>query len=449
MDGMDTSHIKKIKHLTQNNFEKLFQNYFKDPNLKVKRAYNEELETGDHYSAEIKTMIVEFEGQKDPIRIFIKAPLGNFLGKVQNELMKFFTRETFWYMEAYPALVSKYPEIKNLSPKCFLARSAYDQDYRQLLSWKHNNGIICLQSYTYKADKGLIIMEDLKDPNRSEGPLKSVNKSVPPTLEVAKVIMKSLATFHGVWFAWLHEQDPAIIGGLTKDEFLKAFAPMKFEKFMMKAPFKIIRSLESQMTLLGKPKELLDALRNYRKQTVYEDVNKIRSPDSKLLTIVHGDVWSNNFFINEEETELTFIDFQGLCPSHPGQDFWWYIYNQTDCEWRKDNLDDCLKTYFETIEKYFQKANFQMTFDEFRTEMMSKRGFGFAMSFFVLPGMIDSNNHFNQFNDGTFRSMNEILKLRKTMFAKPMTEDADPSILEINRRLLENIEEAFELGLLK
>ena len=73
------------------------------------------------------------------------------------------------------------------------------------------------------------------------------------------------------------------------------------------------------MTLLGKPTELIQALRKYRKQKVYEDMLCVQSPDSKLVTIIHGDVWSNNFFINQEETELTFIDFQNLCPSHPGK----------------------------------------------------------------------------------------------------------------------------------
>ena len=37
-----------------------------------------------------------------------------------------------------------------------------------------------------------------------------------------------------------------------------------------------------------------------------------------------------------------------------------------------------------------------MTFEEFREEMMSKRGFGFAMTFMCLPGMIDTDNIFNR-----------------------------------------------------
>ena len=114
---------------------------FIDHNLKVEKAYLVDLKPGDHYMSTIETMKIEFDGPKDPMNIYIKSPMGNSLGKISNKLMKFFSRETFWYMEAYPALVSKYPEIKNLSPKCFMAWSTYNQDFSQLLSWKHHKGI--------------------------------------------------------------------------------------------------------------------------------------------------------------------------------------------------------------------------------------------------------------------------------------------------------------------
>ena len=39
-------------------------------------------------------------------------------------------RETFWFMEAIPALKKENPEIENISAKSFHANSAYTDDYR-------------------------------------------------------------------------------------------------------------------------------------------------------------------------------------------------------------------------------------------------------------------------------------------------------------------------------
>ena len=43
--------------------------------------------------------------------------------------------------------------------------------------------------------------------------------------------------------------------------------------------------------------------------------------------------------------------------------------------------------------------------------------------------------------------MREIVKFAEETFKYPMKEDEDPSVKEINKRLMENIEEGFELGI--
>ena len=121
--------IRKSKDLTKENFELVLRKYFNDENLKVEEARNEDLGKGDHYSSDMVTMVVNIEGKENPLRIFVKEPLHNSL-RYLAKLTQPFAREVFWYMEAYPALIQKYPEIANLTPKCFLARSDYDKDYR-------------------------------------------------------------------------------------------------------------------------------------------------------------------------------------------------------------------------------------------------------------------------------------------------------------------------------
>ena len=116
---MEVEHIRKSKDLTQENFELLFRYHFKDPNLKVTEAKHEELEKGEHYQSQMKTMIVKIQGKDDNLRLFIKEPLTTFLGKLQRTQLTF-AREVFWYTEAYPALSPVYPEMSNFAPNCFL-----------------------------------------------------------------------------------------------------------------------------------------------------------------------------------------------------------------------------------------------------------------------------------------------------------------------------------------
>ena len=443
---MEVQHIRKTKDLTQENFELLFKHHFKDPNLKVTEVKHEELEKGEHYQSTMKTMIVKIQGKND-LRLFIKEPLTTFLAKLQKPNLAF-AREVFWYMEAYPALSPIYPEMSNFTPNCFLARSDYDTNYSRILDWKHQNGFFCSMIFT-NPDHGLLILEDLKDPQRPQGPLKSINKSVPPSIDVAKLVIKFIATFHGVWISWLKHQNPSKLGGLDKDDLTKVFTIPVYGKGLIKNSFKSLKWLEHQLTVLDKPQELIQAFRHYRKVKLFEDFSCCHPQFSKFATFLHGDVWSNNFFLNQEESEVTFLDYQAFNYAHPGKDFWYYIYNQTDVEWRKNHLETCFQTYFETFEKYLPDTNVAaMTYEEFKLDMQSKRGFGLTISFLLLPMLIDYSGIWSKY-DGTFKSMREISKFAQETFKYPMKEDEDPSVKEINKRFMENIEEAFELGILQ
>ena len=66
------------------------------------------METGEHYSSDMKTMIVKVEGQEHQLKVFVKEPLETFVAKMA-KLVQQFAREVFWYMEAHPVLSEKYP----------------------------------------------------------------------------------------------------------------------------------------------------------------------------------------------------------------------------------------------------------------------------------------------------------------------------------------------------
>ena len=208
----------------------------------------------------------------------------------------------------------------------------------------------------------------------------------------------------------------------------------------------IFKGLEKQLTILKRPQELIQALLSYQKNGFYENLVSCLPKNSIYVTLIHGDVWINNFFVNDDETEVTFVDFGQFQTSHPARDFWYFLYSSTDSEWRKNHLETCFETYYKTFSKYLSKSNIVMTYDDFKKEFDSKRGLGVSYGFLAIPGVLNDNP---ELNISDFKSFRNLLKYRKETFSKPLDEEEADNIKEINRRLLDLIEESYELGLLK
>jgi hypothetical protein len=68
-----------------------------------------------------------------------------------------------------------------------------------------------------KADKGILMLENLTEMTRKGGPLHSVDKREIVDANVAKVALKALAKFHGIWLCWLKAHDPKDIAGLNNE----------------------------------------------------------------------------------------------------------------------------------------------------------------------------------------------------------------------------------------
>ena len=66
-------------------------------------------------------------------------------------------------------------------------------------------------------EKGLLVLEDLKDPNRSDGPMMSLNKDKVADVKTVHIILESLAKFHGIWLCWMNAENPIELGGLNRD----------------------------------------------------------------------------------------------------------------------------------------------------------------------------------------------------------------------------------------
>ena len=143
---------------------------------------------------------------------------------------------------------------------------------------------------------------------------------------------------------------------------------------------------------------------------------------------------------------MAFVDFQGLQPTHLARDIWYYLYASTDSKWRKDNLEIVLFTYYQSIHLYLEKAGINVSFNELKAEMNKEREFGFLFAFLCIPVML---NPYPDYGFSSYGQMMKYFKWRDETYSKPIKDDEHENVKEINRRMLDVVEEAFAIGLIK
>ena len=143
--------------------------------------------------------------------------------------------------------------------------------------------------------------------------------------------------------------------------------------------------------------------------------------------------------------QAVFVDFQGLQTSHISRDIWYYIYQCTDSTWRKNHLDETLSIYCEKLLPYLSKAGINLSSEDIKTRILDKQLLGFTFGFLCLPIML---NPYSTMGIGKVGPTMRYLRFIKNTYRKPIKEEEHENIKEINRRMLTNIEEAFELGLI-
>ena len=134
-------------------------------------------------------------------------------------------------------------------------------------------------------------------------------------------------------------------------------------------------------------------------------------------------------------------------PGPIGRDIWNYLYTATDSAWRKLHLKSCLVVYYNSLFPYLKMAGIEMNFEEVLQEVNEYMQFGFIMSHLALPIILNPNPDQNMFK--SFGELKKFFNWRNEMFSKPIHDNEHDLIKEANRRLIENVIEAYELGILK
>ena len=104
-------------------------------------------------------------------------------------------------------------------------------------------------------------------------------------------------------------------------------------------------------------------------------VKKTFNLESQFTTVVHGDLWTNNFMMSRDGKRVKFIDFGNVFLAHPVNDIVYFLYMNTDREFRKKHEEEILRAYFATFSKYLDDGDAaeNVGFDQFKREVDERR----------------------------------------------------------------------------
>ena len=246
-----------------------------------------------------------------------------------------------------------------------------------------------------KPEKGIMILEDI---TKSPGRFRHLDKNKVPDIEKFLKVMESIAHFHGTWwqvvddlrgreticichlkYRYVHHYCFTLIFSAERSNTL---TPMKFEKFKTHfqhkwGPYPMLKNFAKTFVLglarLLENRGLHPELgQNILKYDTRPAMKKIYDKESPFTTIVHGDLWINNFMMSEDGEHVKLIDFGNVFMSHPVYDIMYFLYMNTDREFRKKHEEEILQAYFATFSKYLRRS-VDLGFEQFKREVAERR----------------------------------------------------------------------------
>ncbi len=114
---------------------------------------------------------------------------------------------------------------------------------------------------------------------------------------------------------------------------------------------------------------------------------------SRLLTITHGDFWSNNMMFSHDgatglPTSIKLIDFQMMGRGHPAADICYFLHINTDRDFRREHLQGLLRDYFDVFSGYLGSDMEDFSFDQFEEEFQERRDIGLILGLLVRKLML-------------------------------------------------------------
>lgn len=434
--------------LNHDTVEKILQDFFTDSSVKITEMSGNEkfLGTNENYSSDITGINVSFktgDGTETTLSLVIKTTLEIAFIKRLSTFVRQFAKEIFWYKRGLPTLEKVCPELKDLAPICYYGYSSYEDRMFRPKNALDRSVLVVRRMFTNKPEIGIILLGNLKS---GDQPLKMLDRKVLVTPDQCRVVFQALAKLHGSWLKWRNKAKAEETLDGIRDVDVKSLE-FQTQPWMIKPSLSSNHKIVYGLLESHAEPELAQRWSKYSKEKMFHRLMEILTPESekarsKIVTLCHGDLWINNMMFSQDETKVTFLDFQIMQILHPARDIWYFLAGATDGDFRREHLHDLLKDYFQVFQVYLVESGISLTFEEFEKEVLDRRDFLLLYTVSFMPTFMATEKiEFNSFGD-----MKELTKRREVEIGRATGPGDTENLLEIRRRMINMIEEAADCG---
>lgn len=348
--------------------------------------------------------------------ISIKSPPKSSFIKAMHKFTRPFYNEVTWYKDLAPVLSLANGEncIDRILPKCYFAYSNY---YMQEAG-NAGNESCCTKSCPWfcyvpckPSEEGILILENIRHRQQS---YKVFKKLRPMDLQHVTLLMKELANFHGMWLKYkFMAQKGALEAKERRGSDGVPVKPIAWEKFeknqntqkrMPKIAYNQLKKVAKRTVLHilsqcegSTEAENINKCRRFFDQTASRKLSEYFGEEAKpVYTLCHGDFWSNNILFTYADdnpdipTSLVIIDYQLINVGNPCYDLVYFLYLNTDLDFRDQHLKACLKLYYDQFSTYFE-GNLTYSFEEFLQDFDRFKAIGFTTACSVMPNILSDS----------------------------------------------------------
>eukprot|EP00095_Tigriopus_kingsejongensis_P004595 maker-scaffold416_size178335-snap-gene-0.28 protein:Tk04595 transcript:maker-scaffold416_size178335-snap-gene-0.28-mRNA-1 annotation:"PREDICTED: uncharacterized protein LOC100203980" len=445
-------HIRCLDDLSEQSYADIFKVHFQTQDVQVLEVGSPGNMGGvnEQYNSEVKkaSLKLRINGEERTIHLFIKIPVDSGLTNFMGKLVRPFMKEAFWYGEAAPLLASKYPPLKDSTPTMYFGSSNFADELRNPGCCKDKCCCLCWFPCRSR-EEGILILEDL---SKLPEPFVMHDKVKILPFSHVKMVLDVMAHFHGAWWLFLNAKDKMPELNVTPDIVRKNFRFQGAKVLKMTLPGMYKKSFQCYAEMRRQrgndPARIETMLKSVPKfvrallDTSYFGPTTLKSD---LITLVHGDLWSNNMLFQTYKDgsakSVKIVDFQMFIVAHPLIDLGNFLFIGTDRKFREEYLDTLLESYFVILMSHIQMHLPNMNYDKFRQEFEDHRALFTLGAVFVMPNILNPNQV-------EIKGLNGMNKVREQVHKNLLDPNhPHPQVQEMQRRTLDLIYEYEDLGI--
>ena len=327
-----------------------------------------------------------------------------------------FFNEVTWYQDLAPVLELANGDncIDRILPKCYFAYSNY---YMQETG--NPSETCCQKSCPWfcfvpckPSEEGILILENIRHRQQS---YKVFKKLRPMDLPHVELLMRELANFHGMWLRYKFMAQKGALKTRERrgSDGAPEIQPIPWEKFeknqntqkrMPEIAYTQLKKVAKRTVLHilsqcegSTEEENMSKCRRFFDQTASIKLSEyLREEVKPVYTLCHGDFWSNNILFTYAEdnpdipTSLVIIDYQLINVGNPCYDLVYFLYLNTDLDFRDQHLKTCLKLYYDQFSTYFEDY-LTYSYEEFLQDFDRFKAIGFTTACSVMPNILSDS----------------------------------------------------------